>query len=135
MLKVSCAFIIHHRKILVAQNRPGANQSEKWEFPGGKVQPGETAHACIVREIYEELQLHISAGQQLQEVVYDYGEQTIRLIPFVCRIKGGSLQLKVHQAVKWTTLDTLPDLDLAAADRALLAISANIEILEKYLGK
>jgi len=135
MLNVSCAFIIHHRKILVAQNSPRANQPEKWEFPGGKIKPRETAEACIIREIYEELALNISVVQQLQEVEFDYGEQTIRLIPFVCEIKGGSMQLNVHQAVKWTTFDFLPEFDLAAADRALLAISVNTEWLKKHLGK
>lgn len=133
MLEVSCAFIIHDQKILVAQNRPGANQSEKWEFPGGKVENNETPAACIVREIHEELALDIKVVEALRNVEFHYTQQSIRLIPFICIILGGTMQLNDHQATRWLSFGELEETDFAGADRALLTIEANQQGLKKYL--
>lgn len=135
MIDVTCAIIIQHHKILVAQNSAASDHAGKWEFPGGKINPEETEEECILREIQEELELDILVFGKLNSVVYDYGNKTIRLIPFVCEIVGGELVLNDHQAVKWVSVDELKALDFAAADKALIEVSDNIMRLKEHLRK
>ena len=135
MIDVTCAIILKNKKILVAQNKQNAHQAEKWEFPGGKIKSNETPRQCIIREIREELELSVSIIDELQAVAYDYGHKTIRLIPFICKINSGTVQLNDHQDVKWSGIGDLKELDLAMADKALLEIQANLDLLEKYLGE
>ena len=135
MIDVTCALIIQNRKILVAQNSPESDQAGKWEFPGGKIQSGESAEECIVREINEELELIVTVIKKLQEVIYNYGHKTIRLIPFVCEIQSGTIHLNDHQTVKWVEVEELNCIDFAEADMALLKITKNISILKEYLWK
>lgn len=132
MIDVTCALIIQDQKILVAQNNPTSDQAGKWEFPGGKIKPNETAEECIVREIMEELELSVSVSWKLEEVAYDYGRKAIRLIPFICKIEGGEIVLHDHQAIKWLSREELYDLDFSAADRALLNMKSNKDFLMKY---
>lgn len=132
MIDVTCALIIQDQKILVAQNNPTSDQAGKWEFPGGKIKPNETAEECIVREIMEELELSVSVSCKLEEVAYDYGRKIIRLIPFICEIKGGEIVLHDHQAIKWLSREELNDVDFSAADRALLNTKSNKDFLMKY---
>lgn len=132
MIDVTCALIIQNHKILVAQNNPTSDQAGKWEFPGGKIKPNETAEECIVREIMEELELSVSVSHKLEEVAYDYGRKIIRLIPFICKIEGGEIVLHDHQAIKWLSREELNDLDFSAADRALLNTKSNKDFLMKY---
>lgn len=132
MIDVTCALIIQDQKILVAQNNPTSDQAGKWEFPGGKIKPNETAEECIVREIMEELELSVSVSRKLEEVAYDYGRKIIRLIPFICKIEGGEIVLHDHQAIKWLSREELYDLDFSAADRALLNMKSNKDFLMKY---
>ena len=133
MIDVTCALIIRNKKILVAQNSMASDQAGKWEFPGGKIKPNETPEKCIIREISEELELEISVLNKLQEVVFDYGNKIIRLIPFVCRIENGKIKLNDHQAVEWVTVDELETIDFAAADKVLIEIPDNISRLKEYL--
>ena len=135
MIDVTCAIILRNQKILVAQNKQNADQAGKWEFPGGKIKPNETPGQCIIREIREELELSVSIIHELREVVYNYRHKAIRLIPFVCKIEKGTIQLNDHQDVKWLRIGDLKELDLAMADKALLEIQANLDLLEKYLGE
>jgi len=135
MLEVTCALIHKARKILVAQNRSTSDHPLQWEFPGGKINPNETPEACILREINEELNVHVSVLAKMHTVDYDYGNKVIRLIPFLCKIENGEVQLNDHASVKWLGVDELYELDLAAADRVLLENKQNREILEKYSGK
>jgi 8-oxo-dGTP diphosphatase len=89
----------------------------KWELPGGKIEEGETAQECLVREIKEELGIHISVREQLPSFQHEYPNQkTIELLPFICKIKNGEIILKEHQQVKWLGKNELLLLDWAEAD-------------------
>jgi 8-oxo-dGTP diphosphatase len=117
-------------RVLLAQ-RPGHKQQAlKWEFPGGKVEPGETAEAALVREIREELNCEICLIHPLPRSTHAYGRMTIEMIPFVCRVAPGSPepQPTEHLAIAWVLPERLAGYDLAAADLpvvvALLAASA-----------
>ena len=125
MIYVTCAIIEKDNKVLCAQRSELMNLPLKWEFPGGKVEDGETHDACIVREIEEELGLEISITYKLPPSIFKYPDsKEICLLPFICRIKSGTINLKEHNQVTWLSLSELKTLDWAAAD---------IPILENYL--
>ena len=89
----------------------------KWEFPGGKMEPGENAEACIVREIEEELNLHIKVITRAPVVRHPYRENAVlELIPFVAEVSHGKMELLEHAQARWCTPLELPRLDWAEAD-------------------
>lgn len=135
MIDVSCAIILKGNKILMAQNLSTSDHPLQWEFPGGKIKQGETPEECIVREIREELSLKISIIKKMVPVKYDYGFKAIRLIPFLCEIKRGTLRLNDHEAIKWIRPAELQKLDLAAADKVLIEHSQNAAFLKEYIGE
>ena len=116
MTDVSCAIIFENNHILVTQRSATMPLPLKWEFPGGKVEPGETAMQSLLREIKEELDLSIQIVSALSPSIYQYGTKTIRLIPFVCRIVAGQITLHEHQEYRWLKPDELLSLDWAEAD-------------------
>ncbi len=125
MIEVSCAIIVRNAQILAVQRGPESSHPLKWEFPGGKIQKEETAEACIIREIEEELTIEISIVAQLDAVEFDYGTKQINLIPFVCRIKNGQIVLTEHVAECWINPDNWQSLDWAAADYELILKNLN----------
>jgi 8-oxo-dGTP diphosphatase len=90
--------------------------SGKWEFPGGKTMPGEGHEDCIIREIDEELGMHIIITGSLDNVEYDYGDRQIRLIPFLCETLSSKPQLREHDDYRWMKPEELASLDMTAAD-------------------
>jgi 8-oxo-dGTP diphosphatase len=135
MLKVTCALIINDQKLLITQNSPESDHPFKWEFPGGKIKQGEDKDHCIIREIKEELNISISVIRRLKPVVFDYGFKKIELIPFLCQIQSGTIQLKEHVDFKWIVFSDLKVTDFSGADRNLINEKHNIEILKKYIGE
>lgn len=133
MIEVSCAIIIEDSKILAVQRGPGSSHPWKWEFPGGKIHPGETAAQCVIREIEEELMLRIEVLSELECIEFDYGIKQIRLIPFVCRITSGELFLTEHVDKCWFDPNKWQAIDWSGADRELIlknqeSIKAGIKI-------
>jgi 8-oxo-dGTP diphosphatase len=117
MIEVACAVIIRDDgRVLVTQRSSQMKLPLKMEFPGGKIEPGETAEACLIREIFEELEVDIAVVAMLPANEHDYPDFSIRLHPFVCRITGGSILLKEHAAYFWLGENELIDQDWAAAD-------------------
>jgi 8-oxo-dGTP diphosphatase len=88
----------------------------KWEFPGGKIEPGETAEQCLVREIKEELDITVEIIRDLPANRHTYAAVTIELIPFICRHTCGEITLKEHAQYQWLPADELLALDWADAD-------------------
>ncbi len=88
----------------------------KWEFPGGKIENGETPESALIREIKEELSVEIETGQALGSVKFNYPGKSIELIPFLALIKSGEISLTEHQAFRWLQKDELQSLDWAEAD-------------------
>ena len=133
MLKVTCALIIDNQKLLITQNGSKSDHPFQWEFPGGKIKPGEDADHCILREINEELNIEISVVRRLEPVVFDYGFKKIELIPFICRIQSGTIQLHEHVNFKWIGFKDIRETDFSGADRELIQEKYNVEILKKYV--
>lgn len=117
MIDVCCALIISQNgQILVAQRSLSMHLPLKWEFPGGKVEPDETAEDGLIREIREELGVEIQILKKMLPSVYDQGKQVIRLLPFQCKLISGEIKLTEHAAFQWLFPAELKKLDWAEAD-------------------
>jgi 8-oxo-dGTP diphosphatase len=117
MLQVTCALIINpQNQILAAQRSQTMTLPLKWEFPGGKIEPGETAEDCLIREIKEELNIEIQIIKALPSNTHTYPKITIELIPFICEHTSGEILLKEHAQYSWLHKNELLALDWADAD-------------------
>ena len=93
----------------------------KWEFPGGKIDPGESPQECLVRELQEELRICVQVEHQLPVSTYHYPSVTVTLHPFVCTMAAGHPDPQEHDTITWFALEALHTLDWAAADVPVLA--------------
>ncbi|MBI2497102.1 MAG: (deoxy)nucleoside triphosphate pyrophosphohydrolase [Opitutae bacterium] len=120
---VVCALIERAGRLLLAQRPVNKHLPLKWEFPGGKVEPGEEAGAAIVREIREELGCTVSVIRALPRFPFDYGAVVIEMIPYVCVLAADSPEPHPHEhvALAWATPAELPRYDLAPADAPVIA--------------
>ena len=99
-VRVVAAIIIENDKVFATQRGYGEFK-DGWEFPGGKIEPGETPEEAIVREIKEELDTEVEVIELLDTVEYDYPNFHLSMGCFICKIKSGDLVLKEHEAAKW----------------------------------
>ena len=118
-VRVVAAIIIEQEKVFATQRGYGEFK-DGWEFPGGKIEPGETPEVAIVREIKEELDTEIEVVKLLDTVEYDYPKFHLSMDCFICRIKSGNLVLKEHEAAKWLTKERLGSVDWLPADLSLI---------------
>lgn len=117
MIRVTCAIIRNEdNEILVVQRGEYTDHPLKWEFPGGKVNPGESEEECIIREIKEELSIDIVICRQLGNVDYNYGIKHIMLIPFVCDTLDDLPVLSEHLDFRWLSSSHLKEVDFSEAD-------------------
>jgi 8-oxo-dGTP diphosphatase len=116
MITVTCAIILKNDKILVTQRSERMKLPLKWEFPGGKLEFGESETDCVLREVREELGIEIEVVERLSNNVHDYGTFCINLIPFISKYQRGDIYLKEHADYKWLTKNELETLDWAEAD-------------------
>lgn len=119
-LDVTCAVLLDQNRVLAAQRSEQMSHPGLWEFPGGKIEAGETAEACLRREIREELGLEIQITQALSVVEHRYLDKAIRLWPFVCEPETGTLFLAQHSQIRWCSPSELLALEWLAADRPVL---------------
>lgn len=91
--------------------------SFKWEFPGGKIEAGETNHQTLTRELQEELDINVSIGDFYTQVEHDYPDFHLSMAIYDCRILSDHMKMNVHKALKWVKPEDLLELDWADADR------------------
>jgi len=122
MIDVVAGLILDDAGRLLACKRPeGKHLGGKWEFPGGKLEPGEDPASALVRELEEELGILVETGAELTPVVWDYGSGPIRLHPLLCHIRAGEPHPHEHSEIRWCGAEELGTLDWAAADVPILA--------------
>jgi 8-oxo-dGTP diphosphatase len=115
-IEVVGAVIVRDGLVLCAQRGPGGSLSGRWEFPGGKVEDGESGRVALGREIDEELQCVVEVGEEIATTRYDDGRVVVVLTTFWCRIVSGTPQLTEHTALRWVAPGKLGGLDWAPAD-------------------
>ena len=113
---VVAAIIKKDNLYLVAQRNRDKHMGLKWEFPGGKVDPGETLQEALVREIYEELNIDINIHEKLVEERYKDNEINIILHYFLCTIKNGVINLNEHEAMAWVNKENFNQYDFVKGD-------------------
>ncbi|WP_308780176.1 8-oxo-dGTP diphosphatase MutT [uncultured Clostridium sp.] len=124
IIEVVAAIIKKEDKIFITRRSYGEFQ-DMWEFPGGKIEAGESKEDALIREIKEELELDINNLEYLTTVEYDYPKFHLTMHCFICEICGGSLNLNAHNDAKWALLEELP---LQAW------VPADVKVVEKLLG-
>ena len=107
-------------KIIFATQRGYGEFKDGWEFPGGKVEPGETPQAALKREIMEELETEIEVGDLIETIEYDYPTFHLSMDCFWAEIVKGDLVLREHEAAKWLTKEELESVDWLPADLGLV---------------
>lgn len=119
IIKVVAAIIKNEDKIFATQRGYGEFK-DGWEFPGGKVEAGETPQQALIREIKEELDTDIVVENFVMTVEYDYPKFHLSMDCFMCGIAAGKLVLKEHEAAKWLTKDELDSVEWLPADLAVI---------------
>lgn len=107
-------------KMIFATQRGYGEFKDGWEFPGGKVEPGETPQAALKREIMEELETEIEVGDLIETIEYDYPTFHLSMDCFWAEIVKGDLVLREHEAAKWLTREQLEIVDWLPADLGLV---------------
>ncbi len=133
-IEVVAAIIHDGEGRIFATQRGYGDYKDGWEFPGGKMEPGETAEEALRREIWEELETRIVVERLVQTVEYDYsasasGHEAFHLTMhcFLCHIESGGLTLKEHEAAKWLALQDIDSVDWLPAD---LIVVDRIKLME-----
>lgn len=125
MYIVTAAVVVKDGKVLIAQRKAGSHMEFKWEFPGGKLEPGETPEECIVREIIEELDMKIEVIDIYKVVKFEYKEKDILLLAYQCRLLEGEGKTLECNDFVWEEIDELAGYEFVPADTAI------VEKLEK----
>jgi len=116
MIDVTAAILIEDGRVLIARRRPGVSQAGFWEFPGGKVRPGESPEQCLEREIHEELGIRIAVGEFFGESIYAYEDKTVRLLAYRVRTAAGTMSANDHAELAWVHPEDLGGYRFCPAD-------------------
>ena len=115
------AAIIHDAEGRIFATQRGYGEfKDGWEFPGGKMEAGETPEEALRREIWEELETRIEVERLVETVEYDYPQFHLTMHCFLCRVVSGRLELKEHEAARWLTKEELGSVDWLPADLQII---------------
>ena len=120
MIEVVAGVIYKNDKFLIAQRNLKKAQGGLWEFPGGKIEAGETPQEALKREIMEELDTKVKIGNLIDTIEYDYPNFHLLMDCFWCEIVSGELKLKEHENAKWLTKEHLDEVEWLPADVILI---------------
>jgi len=123
-IKVAAAIILENNKVLIAQRPLDKHKGGYWEFPGGKIEAGESAEQALAREIFEEINLHIESPEEFQRIEFDYPEKSVSLIFFKVEKYSGEPHGREGQPVEWVDIDVIsqyqfPEANLPVVERLI----------------
>ena len=119
-IEVVAAIIHDDQGRIFATQRGYGEWKDWWEFPGGKMETGETPEEALQREIWEELETRIVVERFVETVEWDYPQFHLTMHCYLCRVESGHLELKEHEAAKWLNKDELESVNWLPADRDLV---------------
>ena len=118
---VVAALIVRGGEVLICQRRPDQPMALQWEFPGGKIEPGEGPEEALARELNEELGIHAEIGNRVTRIRHNYRHGgAVDLQFFAVHAFTGELENRIFQQFRWVRLEELPGYDFLAADRGLI---------------
>ena len=120
-IEVVAAIIVKEKKVFATQRGYGEFK-DGWEFPGGKIELGESSEEALVREIREELDVDIKVGRLLETVEYDYPRFHLTMHCYMCSLRNDALHLNEHEAARWLGADDLSSVNWLPADNQLLPL-------------
>ena len=120
MTKVAAAVIEKEGKVLIAKRGKGDRLGGKWEFPGGKIEAGETPQECLKRELAEELGIEAEIGDFICLSSYSYSHIEVELLAYRASHLSGDIRLYVHDQFRWVSLADLPAYDFPEANRPVI---------------
>ncbi len=123
-IHVAAAIICDEDRIFATQRGYG-EWKDYWEFPGGKIEPGETPEEALRREIREELDTEIAVGEKLTTIEYDYPQFHLSMDCFLTKVVEGRLELKEHEAARWLHREELDSVGWLPADRTIIELLKN----------
>lgn len=120
LISVTAALLIREARILIARRPAGDRLAGFWEFPGGKLERGETPRTCLKRELAEEFLIQTQLGRFIGQTEHHYAHMAVRLLVYQARIKRGRVQPTVHDAIQWATPVQMRQFQFAPADRPIV---------------
>ena len=120
MIPVVAALIVREGKLLIARRPEGKHMAGRWEFPGGKLERGESPEEAIEREIREELAASVRAGRVYQAIAYSYPEKDVLLLFYAAAIVSGEPRPVEEAEIRWVTVEELDEYAFAPADERLV---------------
>ena len=120
VIEVVAAIIHDEEGRIFATQRGYGPMKDGWEFPGGKMESGETPEEALKREIWEELETRIEVEQLFKTIDYDYPDFHLTMHCYICKVESGKLTLKEHEAARWLTKEQLSSIDWLPADRSII---------------
>ncbi len=124
--EVVCAVIKKDDKYFICQRGPKGECGYKWEFPGGKIEIGETHQEALIREIKEELKSDISVNEYITTVDHEYNTFIITMHAYLCTLNNGELELTEHVEKAWISMSQFINYDLAEADKPIVEEIVNV---------
>ena len=123
--QVTAAIIEKSGKLLIAKRRLNGTLGGKWEFPGGKIEPGETPEECLRRELKEEFDIESEIGSFVVASKFRHFFVPIELLAYNVKWASGDMKIKEHEEVKWVTVNELGGYDFMEADRSIVEVLCN----------
>lgn len=120
MIRVTAAVVERDGRILIARRPDHKARGGKWEFPGGKIEPGETPEGCLARELREEFGVDVDVEEFIAASRHDYGDIAIELLAYCVRHVAGEWRPNEHERIEWVVPARLTDFDFAEADRPIV---------------
>jgi len=117
MIVVSAGVVMREGRIMICQRKPEAHNGLKWEFPGGKLEKGESPEAALIRELYEELRIKVKVGHVLDVLFHSYSDRDVLIMFYPCEIMEGEPVTADCNAIAWVLPEEFPAYDFAEGDR------------------